>query len=68
MRRRSINNLSSSEINKFFAQPFKSEKIGKIFQTLLLEGGKLARDLAKRINVKVVYLLNLDPSLDNISL
>jgi hypothetical protein len=48
MRLRSIN-VSSSGVNKLFAQPFRSEKIGKIFQ-VLSEGGKLARDLAKVIN------------------
>ena len=40
--------------NKLFSQPsqppFRSEKVGKIFQVLLSEGGKLARDLAKVIN------------------
>jgi len=42
-------NISSSSVNKLFGQPFRSEKIGKIFQALL-SGGKLARDLAKVIN------------------
>jgi predicted transcriptional regulator len=42
-------NVSSSEVNKLFDQPFRSEKIGKIFQALL-EGGKLARELASLIN------------------
>ncbi len=43
-------NISSSSVNKLFGQsPFRSGKIGKIFQALS-EGGKLARDLAKVIN------------------
>ena len=51
MRRSSVN-VSSSEVNKLFYQsPFRSEKIGKIFQALSLsEGGKLARELASLIN------------------
>jgi len=43
------NTVNLSSDYKLFGQPFRSEKIGKIFQALL-SGGKLSRDLAKVIN------------------
>ena len=53
MRRSSVNE-SSSDVNKLFGgqSPFRSEKIQKIFEALLhSKGGKLARELAKLIDV-----------------
>jgi len=44
-----MNKPTHTHDNKLFGKPFRSEKIGKIFQALL-SGGKLSRDLAKVIN------------------
>lgn len=57
MRLKSSNNVSFSN-NKLFGQPFKSEKIAKIFEALSSPGkAMLARELASIINVPSKQIL-----------